>query len=33
MKGHSKVVWHTAKVVACGAVGPWFNSRQGQGIL
>ena len=30
------VVWHTGmtgKVLACGAVGPRFNSRQGQGIL
>ena len=27
------VVWHTGKVLACGAVGPWFNSWQGQGIL
>ena len=27
------VVWHTGKVLACSAVGPWFNSRQGQGIL
>ena len=25
------VVWHTGKVLACGAVGPWFNSLQGQG--
>ena len=27
------VVWHTGKVLACGAVDPRFNSRQGQGIL
>ena len=27
------VVWHTGKVLACGAVGPRFKPRQGQGIL
>ena len=27
------VVWHTGKVLSCGAVGPQFNSWQGQGIL
>ena len=25
------VVWHTGKVLACGAVGPRFKPRQGQG--
>ena len=30
---HSGVVWHTGKVLAWEAVGPRFNSRQGQGIL
>ena len=27
------VVWHTGKVLACGTVGPRFNSQQSQGIL
>ena len=27
------VVWHTGKVLACGAVGPRFKPRQDQGIL
>ena len=27
------VMWHTGKFLACGAVGPRFNSRQGQVIL
>ena len=27
------VVWHTGKVLPCGAVGPRFKSRQDQGIL
>ena len=27
------VVWHTGKVLACGAVGPRFNYQQDQGIL
>ena len=26
-----EVVWHTGKVLACGAVGPRFKPRQGQG--
>ena len=26
-------MWHTGIVLACGAVGSRFNSRQGQGIL
>ena len=26
-------MWHTGKVLACGAVGPRFKPRQGQGIL
>ena len=30
---HKRVVWHTGKVLVCGAVGPRFNSRQGQGNL
>ena len=28
----SGVVWHTGKVLACGAVGPRFNSWHGKGI-
>ena len=27
------VVWHTGKVLACGAVGHPFSFRQGQGTL
>ena len=27
------VVWHTGKVLACGAVSPRFKPQQGQGIL
>ena len=27
------VVWHTGKVLACGAVGPQFKPQQDQGIL
>ena len=26
-------MWHTGKVLACGAVGPRFKPRQGQGFL
>ena len=29
--GHSGVVWHTGKVLACGAVGPWFQFQAGPG--
>ena len=28
-----RVVWHTGKVLACGAVGPRFKYRQTQGIF
>ena len=26
---HEVIVWHTGRVLTCGAVGPRFNSRQG----
>ena len=29
--GPCGVVWHTGKVLSCGAVGPRFKPRQGQG--
>ena len=28
---YSGVVWHTGKVLTCGAVGPRFKPRQGRG--
>ena len=29
----TRVVWHTGKVLACGAEGPRFNPQQDQGVL